>query len=123
MPFYACVTTITTMLTKEKINHYKEILERDKEKLLKEIAIDESMTDFGDGAADPEGEEADEAEEQGNVLAVKRVLKTRIEQIDRALEKIKNGAYGKCEQCGMDISEKILDVAPESNLCEHCKKS
>lgn len=114
--------TITAMLTKEKIIHYGEALEKEKEKLLKEIETDEKMIDFGDDVSDPEDEEADEAEEQGNVLSIKRVLKARIMQIDRALDKIKNDTYGKCEKCGMDIPEKVLDAVPESDLCEHCKK-
>jgi RNA polymerase-binding protein DksA len=111
------------MLTKEKIERYREVLEREKEKLLKEIETDKKMLDFGADTADPEDEEADEAEELGNELAVETVLRNRVNQIDAALKKIKDGAYGACSKCGGEISEKVLNAAPESDLCENCKKS
>ena len=110
------------MLTKEKLEHYKKRLEEEKKRLLEEIKTDKDMVDFGDDVSDPEDEEADETEEQGNQMSVEQVLKERIANIDLALQKISEGTYGTCAKCGSPISEKILDVAPESSLCENCKK-
>ncbi len=45
----------------------------------------------------------------------------RLVDIDSALEKISDNAYGECESCHKEISEKVLAVAPESRLCESCK--
>jgi RNA polymerase-binding transcription factor DksA len=66
--------------------------------------------------------ETDEAEEYSNELGVKDVLKQRLQAVEKALDKIQAGTYGKCEKCGMDISEEILEVNPESEFCQHCKK-
>ncbi|KKW16812.1 MAG: Transcriptional regulator TraR/DksA family [Parcubacteria group bacterium GW2011_GWA1_50_14] len=110
------------MLTKEKLEHYKKRLEEDKKRLLEEIKTDKDMVDFGDDVSDPEDEEADETEEQGNQMGVEQVLKERITNIDLALQKIGAGKYGICANCGSPISEKILGAAPESALCENCKK-
>lgn len=109
------------MLTKEKVQKYKDRLQKEKEKLLAEVKTDASMLDFGDDV-DSGDEEADETEEKGNKLAVEQVLKKRVAEIDFALERIKRGTYGVCEMCGGEISENVLDAAPESNLCEKCKK-
>lgn len=66
--------------------------------------------------------ETDEAEEYSNELGVKDALKQRLQAVKKALDKIQAGTYGKCEKCGMDIPEKILEVNPESEFCQHCKK-
>jgi DnaK suppressor protein len=42
-------------------------------------------------------------------------------EIDRALEKIQNGTYGLCEQCGEPIPEARLQALPQAALCVACK--
>jgi DnaK suppressor protein len=42
-------------------------------------------------------------------------------EIDRALEKIQNGTYGLCEQCGQQIPEARLQALPQAALCVACK--
>lgn len=66
-------------------------------------------------------EEEDEAEEYSTNLGIKDALKQRLTDIKSALEKIKKGTYGKCEKCGMEISEEVLKIDPESRYCQHCK--
>lgn len=109
------------MLTPQKIEHYKERLTKEKARLLAAIADEKKNLDFGSDV-DHGDEETDEAEELGNELAVEHVLKNTVNEIDGALGKIEAGTYGVCEECGGAISEKVLSVAPESRLCEKCKK-
>lgn len=45
-----------------------------------------------------------------------------LDDIERALEKLKEGTYGVCEDCGEDISERRLDVRPFAVLCVRCKE-
>ncbi len=42
--------------------------------------------------------------------------------IDRALEKIDEGTYGKCENCEADIPRKRLKALPFARLCIGCKQ-
>ncbi len=108
-------------MTKEEIKKYKKILEEEKEKLEKEIAEHEELVDFGvdiDGA----DEEADEAEEMGNRMAISQTLKKRLEEISGALRRIEEEKYGRCIKCGGEISREILNVVPESDLCVKCKQ-
>ena len=42
--------------------------------------------------------------------------KTFFEKIDRALQKIENGDFGICEECGEPISVKRLEARPETTL-------
>lgn len=108
------------MLTNEQVAAHKAKLEEEKKKLIEEIASKNPHEDFG---SDIDGfdEEADEAEEFGNRLAVIEALKTRVNEIDAAINKIAKGEYGICQQCGMQISDSLLAAVPESLLCEHCK--
>ena len=43
-------------------------------------------------------------------------------QVMTALEKIKDGTYGVCEECGMEIEAERLDAMPVTSLCIECKK-
>jgi DnaK suppressor protein len=43
-------------------------------------------------------------------------------KIDEALRKLKEGTYGKCEDCGEEISDKRLKVIPFAIYCIDCKE-
>jgi RNA polymerase-binding protein DksA len=42
--------------------------------------------------------------------------------IDGALLRIENGTYGKCVNCGRDISPERLEALPYAELCIDCKR-
>lgn len=107
-------------MTPEKLLGYKKKLEQEQGVISSEIKKNEQPVDFGSDI-DHFEEESDEAEEAGNQLAVAQGLKARLDDIETALEKIQEGTYGVCEQCGNNIEESILDIDPESRLCKHCK--
>jgi DnaK suppressor protein len=44
-----------------------------------------------------------------------------VEEIDRALVKIDNGTYGRCERCGNEIPQARLEALPHAALCVACK--
>jgi len=100
---------------------YKIKLEKEKAKLLGDVAKAERPEDFGDDVDDAD-EEKNEAESLGNQLAFIQTIKMRISDIDAALNKIIGGTYGVCEKCGGKIESEVLDVSPESRLCKKCKK-
>ena len=109
-------------LSPQKIQEYKQVLEAQRKDLLEELDRLEKQEDFGNDV-DAFDAETDEAEERGNTIALGQTLRDRINEIDSALRKIEDGAYGKCERCRGEISEAVLAVAPESRLCAECKKS
>jgi RNA polymerase-binding transcription factor DksA len=53
---------------------------------------------------------ADEVEEYSTLLPVEYSMELRLKNIDSALEKIKNGKYGMCENCGKKIPIERLKV-------------
>jgi len=65
---------------------------------------------------------ADEIEEYNNLLPIEHSLELKLKNIDLALEKIKKGEYGICENCGKKTEEERLKISPEARLCLKCKK-
>lgn len=76
--------------------------------------------DFGDDIDSGE-EESDEVEEQVTNRALLNIFEKRLKGVNEALAKIDAGTYGLCEQCGKEISPKLLRVDPESKFCQTCK--
>lgn len=98
----------------------KKKLEKEKKAIEEEIKSLGKPRDFGGEPGD--AEEADETEEFGNQLALQRVLKNKLENINSTLRKIEQDRYGLCEQCGQKISWLVLKIVPTSRLCRKCKK-
>lgn len=44
-----------------------------------------------------------------------------IEEIHDALDRVKDGEYGICQECGEEIGEARLRAQPTATLCVHCK--
>jgi DnaK suppressor protein len=53
-------------------------------------------------------------------IGVGASFEERLDRVERALEKLDEGTYGTCDQCGRPIPEKRLAAMPESTLCVDC---
>lgn len=45
-----------------------------------------------------------------------------LRKLETALERIENGTFGECQECGDDISVDRLRARPTACLCIHCKE-
>lgn len=45
-----------------------------------------------------------------------------LKKLETALERIENGTFGECEECGDDISVDRLRARPTACMCIHCKE-
>jgi RNA polymerase-binding transcription factor DksA len=59
--------------------------------------------------------------EREKQLALARRLEQKLDEINRALQIAKKGAYGICERCGKPIDPERLQALPETTLCVKCK--
>jgi len=48
---------------------------------------------------------------------------TTIDEIELALQKLRDGTYGVCEACGQTISKRRLKARPFASLCIKCKEA
>lgn len=108
-------------LTFEEIAFFKTALERTAHDLEKQVKNLETPPDMGDDVDEFE-EEGEEAQEFGVNLGTDELVKTRLQNVREALQKIEKGMYGICEQCGKTIGSDVLRVDPESELCKTCKE-
>jgi RNA polymerase-binding transcription factor DksA len=67
-------------------------------------------------------EEADEVQEYDNALSLEYSLELKLKDVNMALEKIEQGKYGICENCGKEIDRERLLACPEAKTCLRCGK-
>ncbi|HIQ21467.1 MAG TPA: TraR/DksA family transcriptional regulator [Planctomycetes bacterium] len=58
--------------------------------------------------------------EQEFTLSLMESEGATLEQIEAALERIEEGTYGQCEECGERIPKKRLDAIPYATMCVKC---
>ncbi|HMK56048.1 MAG TPA: TraR/DksA family transcriptional regulator [Dissulfurispiraceae bacterium] len=46
-----------------------------------------------------------------------------IRQIDMALDKLCEGSFGVCEECGAEIGERRLKIVPFARFCRDCQET
>ena len=68
------------------------------------------------------GDGTTEAISRRNEIGVGNSLLVTEEKLERALAKLEEGSYGRCDSCGGPIAPGRLEVAPESALCIDCAR-
>ncbi len=114
-------------------NEFKNKLEAEKLKLLGELKTvgrekpgipgewEATVTDLETDAAD-ENMVADEIEEFEENSGVVEKLEAQLKAVNLALEKIKEGTYGKCSVCSAEIPNERLMANPAATTCvSHAK--
>ncbi len=122
-------------MNKELIKKFKEKLEKEKNNLEKELKSfaekDKKLKGDWDTRFPYQNKEtggsaleesADEVEEYEILLSIEHNLELKLKNINLALEKIKKGRYGICENCKKSISIEKLKISPEAQFCLECKK-
>ena len=68
------------------------------------------------------GDGTSEAISRRNEIGVGNSLLITEEKLKRALAKLDEGSYGRCDRCGGPIAPGRLEAAPESALCIDCAR-
>jgi DnaK suppressor protein len=68
------------------------------------------------------GDGTTEAISRRNDIGVGNSLLVTEEKLERALAKLDEGSYGRCDSCGSPIAPGRLEVAPESAVCIDCAR-
>jgi DnaK suppressor protein len=67
-------------------------------------------------------DDASAAFDQARDLALQGNLKRMLQQVEKALERLDNGAYGVCEACGQPIDPARLEALPHAARCLDCQR-
>lgn len=110
-------------MNKERLDHYKEILNEKLEELLNgaERAVNGMSDSQEDNFPDP-GDRASHETDRNFLLRVKDRERKLISKVKEAMERIGDGSFGICEHCGEEIGAKRLEVRPVTTSCIECKK-
>jgi len=105
----------------------QEFLDKMEEKLKKErTAIEAEINKLSapeEAMDNPNAEDlAQDAAEDIIEESLLRVHRDILNRIEDALYRIKDGTYGRCIQCGTEISQEDLDREPWVEHCEKCNK-
>lgn len=60
--------------------------------------------------------------EQEFTLSLLQNAGQALEEISAALERIKEGTFGRCEECGDEVSKARLDALPYTRFCIECAR-
>ncbi len=106
-------------MNKQTIKQAKKQLVQHRQEIIDSTSTPRDMS------IDLEGDEIDEI--QGKIIAnitaqISAREKERLIRIERALQKIKDGSFGSCEDCCELIAEKRLIAYPEFFLCLSCSE-
>ena len=122
-------------MDKETIKELRQKLEEDKKKVEEELNkfADKDKNLAGDwdtrfpkmasgdtGSSAQEGA-ADEVEAYESLLPIEHSLELHLKEINEALERMKKGTYGFCENCKEEIPIERLRAYPAASLCLKCE--
>jgi DnaK suppressor protein len=75
-----------------------------------------------DSAGDDQADTGTKTFEREQEISLANNILERINQVERALERLDEGSYGWCERCGNPIPVERLAAFPSATLCVSCKQ-
>ncbi len=66
---------------------------------------------------------AQATEERSEILGALETSRHRVQAIDQALERLDEGTYGTCIECGESIPAERLEIRPLSVRCVRCAEA
>jgi RNA polymerase-binding protein DksA len=118
-----------TEVTSIDVNEIKGRLLKLRAQLERDIAVkDHQVAEDGDdldpergGVSNHMADDANETAEQETMLTLRSTAERQLAHVNEALERIEDGSYGTCSNCGKPINPARLDALPFSTLCINCQ--
>lgn len=108
-------------MEKELQEKFKEQLTEKKEEILSEAGKTLSdMTDQNVNIPDP-NDRATVESGRSFELRIRDRERKLLSKIEEAIQRIDDGEFGLCEDCGEPIGQKRLEARPVTTLCIDCK--
>lgn len=80
-----------------------------------------ARADSADDEHDPEGSTL--SSDWSRIAGLHSATRDRLAAVDRALERIPAGSYGRCLRCGGTIAAERLQARPEAEHCIDCARA
>lgn len=114
------------------LEHFRELLLKERQQYSDQVAM---INETGLGMSQQEQLQEDsmydnhpadlgtETFERSKDLSLRENALRQLDAIDRALERIDQGTYGICEECGSPIPEARLEAFPMATTCIRCQEA
>jgi len=102
-------------LAKELVRLRSELSEAEGE-------MEDLISAAGVGAGDDQADAGTKTFEREHEMSLVYNARDMVLQTERAIERIDNKTYGRCEECGNAIGKARLQVFPRATLCMVCKQ-
>lgn len=109
-------------LTAEELEEFRLLLEDKKSKILDQAKTALNSTEEELLRMSDEVDLASAEYEAAFEYRLRDREKYLLKKIDRAIQRISEGEYDECENCGNTISKKRLLARPETTMCIDCKE-
>ncbi len=108
-------------MEQKDLEHFRALLNQMLEEALKQGELTlEDMTDNNEICADP-ADRATVESDRAFTLRIRDRERRLIKKIRAALQRLDDGVFGICDDCGCDIGVPRLDARPVTKLCINCK--
>jgi DnaK suppressor protein len=108
-------------MEKETLERFRKQLIQKREEILNEAGRTLSdMTDQNENIPDP-NDRATVESGRSFELRIRDRERKLLSKIEEALQRVDDGGYGICEDCGEEIGLKRLEARPVTTLCIDCK--
>jgi DnaK suppressor protein len=110
-------------MDKKRLDYYRKKLQAKREELLRSIARTEEEGRSADD--DPTVDLADKAANSYTkefLFGQNNTDRTTLQQIDEALERIRNSTFGTCLHCETELQQKRLEAVPWASHCTTCQE-
>jgi len=110
-------------MDKKRLDYYKKKLQSKREELLRSIARTEEEGRSADD--DPTVDLADKAANSYTkefLFGMNNTDRTTLQQIDEALNRIRNNTFGTCLNCETELQQKRLEAVPWASHCTVCQE-
>lgn len=110
-------------MNKNQLKKFKKLLETKRSEIIRRAqqTLEQDMALDSDDLPD-EMDLASSEYLQAFTFRLRGREKAFLDKIQKALERIDDGSFGVCEECGDPISVKRLEARPETTLCIRCKE-
>ncbi|MCE5250349.1 TraR/DksA family transcriptional regulator [bacterium] len=119
-------------MNQKDLEYFKDLILRKKEALVAELGYLETST-MSTTSKDQSGDlsaysfhmadQGTDTMEREMAFSLASREGRYLHHLNEALDRIKDGTYGKCRSCGNDISKSRLEAVPNATQCIKCKNA
>lgn len=125
-PFKVAETVMEREKREQRHKALRTMLLNKRQEIMRELLdnVGQALTEGQERRLEAVGDVADQALrtfERDRSVFVMEMRNRKRQSLDEALIRLREGTYGICSECGIDINEKRLEAVPFAKLCVACQ--